>query len=1362
MALIKSHSNYVLKSKHQNVSDGTIWERDITTIGGVNQFSPGQIPIYNSNNFIISIRNEGKVSNQFNKPKWYENTEGNIWTLENVNAMTSPFEDENDIKIVLKQDYYDFNDFAYYGSLSELFRTSITDVLSRFPGELYLSQDNPNVYYKINLSGDVATDYYYKFYANDDNRELLSNETSKKEVSNPFGIDIHSMKLPEGADRLKFFAEDGYKNYEIIDENNNVSEITSWNLTYYYFEYDKETKQYINYTCTPSSISSEYSDTPRPCKGDMAASIKINGTINIEAWIGDFDKIYYLSSDNTSLHIRPKEKFISEFYNNCDNFEKILLNRKTTPLYKATFSVIDEDEVGYHRKLEDFIFPTSYGGFNLDASDYGFNDYTLRLSKIGEYYDEYFTDNLYRSMTHEAIKNFDWTYTREFYEGEEEEYVNGGERIQKALRVFAREFDEIKAYIDNISNYNRITYDERSNVPDYFLTDMVTDCGWDVKLVIPYNLQEVYLDDRSETVDDGDYTLKYQLENSVISRYFRRQFSQASNNEIRPYSADKIPSDIRNGYFVICGDGDVDSSLVSCGYEKSCKGAPLYSIKKADSFTYVDEDCERQESTLKYRVKSFTDERSYTYLEANNEFLRRLKINSPYIWRHKGTIDGIEMILGMFGLKSKRWIESQPKWIKECKYSDTSKTYYDYDIIEYSSFTNRIEEEWDSIHQMYRIDWINSTKTITYDYRTISKYSNTNGNRQYYLSYQGLPVGYRDEYEIHEWDNKCNRVKLYKDSAYTQAYGCDEELDPNNVYTKVINNAYIKIGSIGSQESTNDESEAFKRINENNAPVVRRYLYPQFNKNEQLDGNPYFQMDGGWLSKSIGEGNNVYNFQFDLDDNIVFTRKIKSGYTDDNNVIIDDKPLFKETVRNIRMVDNIRELLTIPKLDLYNGIIVYVENIGKDIAVVGDTVYDIKYEYNRNNQSKPLKYIELVKSNGFINPCKGVFFDDTIVVYDKNRVEVPFVVGLIPEGSILKAYIFEDMEREFMCESSEEGTLVTSFSIITNNEDDTNYFLLENVDYSDTIINERNASWSYGWRRLDIHECDYLKINTIENYYKGNNPHNGNLTYDSGHEYFTYFNRIFKYSQDNNLFDERCFQGNTETNNTVMDYLVNLYQYGFNGLIDNEERIKQYTPFLSSGDTKIRYFGNYKTLDNNIFIYGENQEKTHNDEKKYKNDYDGYTINPYTLKDYKVGFEEMTINLGHKYSCDKHMWEEVEENPITFEKSTNPIIDIQTDEEFSLWNKNLVEQEIINEDIIDGSTNQIVNNKRLSIIFHLKADKWFSREGQEEVKYLDSIVMNYLTQMLPSTVIVDIYYKDNSNNETPIRRTVENYECVAQ
>ena len=140
MPYIKSHSNYILSKKHQDIKDGTIYERDITTIGGLNQFSKGQTPIYKSSNFIITVRNDGRPSNQYNTEKWKENESGGtIWTLENISGMTSNTDEGDDTKIVLKQDYYDLGDFAYYGSLTELFRASVTDIISRFPGELYFS-----------------------------------------------------------------------------------------------------------------------------------------------------------------------------------------------------------------------------------------------------------------------------------------------------------------------------------------------------------------------------------------------------------------------------------------------------------------------------------------------------------------------------------------------------------------------------------------------------------------------------------------------------------------------------------------------------------------------------------------------------------------------------------------------------------------------------------------------------------------------------------------------------------------------------------------------------------------------------------------------------------------------------------------------------------------------------------------------------------------------------------------------------------------------------------------------------------------------------------------------------------------------
>ena len=119
-----------------------------------------------------------------------------------------------------------------------------------------------------------------------------------------------------------------------------------------------------------------------------------------------------------------------------------------------------------------------------------FTEYLDSLVEVGEYYDSLFTDNIWRSMTHEAIRNFDWTYTRHYNPGDEEPFVEGGTKIQKVIRLYGREFDEIKTYIDAIDDLNTITYDNINNIPDYFFTDKLEEEGWDVRLVYPLILSE--------------------------------------------------------------------------------------------------------------------------------------------------------------------------------------------------------------------------------------------------------------------------------------------------------------------------------------------------------------------------------------------------------------------------------------------------------------------------------------------------------------------------------------------------------------------------------------------------------------------------------------------------------------------------------------------------------------------------------------------------------------------------------------------------------------------------------------------------------------------------------------------------------
>lgn len=1653
MALTKSYSNYVLRKKHQNVNDGTIYERDITTIGGLNQFSKGQTPIYKDGNFIITVRNDGGVSNQYNTNKWEENENGTVWTLESVSGLTSKIDDENDLKIVLKQDYYDFNDFAYYGSLSELFRASVNDIVSRFPGELYYEVSGNPVYY--------TSSYTVDFNVIEESIRLGGD--NMYEVTNPFSIDIHNVTKPKEADKLKYFAEGGFLNYRIICDDGEPLDICKWQTkvfnvvvlqrdeldriygddyfyklylanylndkkfwnsdnsnevwwytckkmgdgsyeveqtskdvdgsvvedsdsgftnivksfeegeiysawetyettkyhVYYdnddlqiytisgtttnkrptvlsysdsyvvsgsgttkrvtvsvsgntsgfpisYSQYDagatnvivygnvsvsgasgwsnrieagnkidgllnvfsgvvysaicnntrmyddtydaykeviydreyreeinrvsadtynayindvyrktyndvyrktydeyitgvsadtydevyretydelieqgyseeeadaqaiiaatsaateaaesEETKEAARASANTAAIASattkanssevkraarasattkvnkeevkaaardvannyvngetgvdeitsltrtkvnserariaraskstqsskfrivEYSPDKEPfhymtyvykCKGNKIAIVKLysgttdgdceeiddekEGDLIIEGWIGDNNTVYYLSKDTFNYHIHPMSDdidYFTEFYNECDNFEKLLMNPNTTPKYKATFSVIKENDYGYYRELEDFIFPTTYGGYNIDVESYGFSNYTTRMVQIGEFYDERFTDNMWRSMTHEAIKNFDWTYTREYQDGDEEENVIGGQKMQKALRVFAREFDEIITYINNIKSSNRVTYDERGNIPDYFLTDVVENEGWDVKLVYPYTLKEYFKDDKDKkVVPFSAYTEIGQLSNSAITDdedgLIVREFSQNATLEVMPYSQGMIYDGTENGYFIVCHDtvtGDiVPSDCLLYNYDSS-----IYDVIKASGNTMPFSG----RGATKYRIKSYTDERPYTYNAVNNEFLRRLKINSRHIWRHKGTIEAMEMVLGMFGLRSKRFNDR----LGICKANEIP----DYEIIEYSSFAKYINDPWDAVNQMYRIDWINSTKTITYDNRFISN-NNPYGRSGLYSVYEGIPVAYRD-----------------------------------------VENWYIKKGPIGTQEFTDesDDIDIFRKIDDDNSLVHERRLYPKFDKGEKYDGDPYFQMDGGWLSKKIKRDGDetveedsgmTCNFQYDLNNNIVYTDYLPKGESDESGNIKDNEFLYKETIRNIRRFDNLSKLLSVPTSELWNGIICYVSSVESGIAVIEGKIYNVNKKYEQvSGINKVTESIELVKGNGYIR-VGNKFFDEAITVYNKDGVMSTVALNDKPEGYSLDAYI---INGNFVC-SDYSGSMYSIDSFVYMGEpsdDDTNYFTLDDVNFADSIAQkDDDGNWSSGWRRLKNSDKEYFKINTMENYYKGNNPHSGNMVYDNGHEYFTYFKRLFKYPVDNYLFDERCYYD-------FYDSLDNeIAKYGFGGLIEDNEDILQYDTFLKK-DTKIHYFGDYKrkptTSDNVVShacFYGDNDTESIKNKKEKWEDIDtGNTSDSYILKD------DSMIG-GSPYSSETYA---------------------------------------------DEVTNQIVNNKRMTIRFNLHY-AWYTVSGQEEIKFIDDIVLNYLTQVIPSTTILDVVY----------------------
>lgn len=1078
---IKSHSNYVVKKQHQLTNDGVIYERDITTIGGLNKFAKGQKPIYQSGNFIITVRDDQNGTKNYTNDKWFKNNDSEIWTLSNLSSITESTEDTTEI--VIKQDYYKLKDFAYYGSCSELIRGSLTDIVDRFPGELYSTKFQGVSITNENGVNSIVGDGLFM-------------------IDNPFNINLHTTKvtIDEANEKpLKYFCNNGYKNYEILMDNSDaVEEIIKW----------------------------ETSDLKLDCLkiGEKIGNIYINDFI-IEAYKLPYDKIGYFT-DIQGIHIRPKKKFYVDFFKSLDAFQRVLLNKDSKPIYSTLFEVTKENEYGYYTELRRFTFPLAEGGYNLSVNTFSYSTYLESLVQVADFYDTVFCDNLYRMMTHEAIKNFDWTYTKDYNSSDAEPYALGGTRIQKMLRLFGREFDEIKYYIDSIAYANNLSYGESSSMPDYFLTDSVENDGWDVTNIYPFMKNE------------------------------NQTFSDDINLTIKPYAYNK---DIENichpyGYFTECGE--ISGATAN---DKQIRKAP-------------------KSKKLLNKIKQYISDKEYTMNQVNNYFLKMLRLNSRNLYRHKGTIEGIEMILSLFGLKSKRWFDLMQEenngsfrdrlFGNNCSiYNGNNFDRYDYEIKEYVTFTSGLTDTINEHKGFYELDWYNYTKTIAY---------NTDNFRNgLYSSYQGLPIRY------------------YYDGEDT----------------------------------------------------TTRYLFPYFDKNKIIDGNPYYQMNGGWMWKTK---------QYNAKDNVV-----NRAYT--------------ETIKNEVIVDDINALLSIPVGKLVDNSIYMVNDMSKNYISVNGVIYPLlrEYYYATDDVTSPPKFYEyFVVECGYNQVVIGnnVYLDALYVSDprgDKNWNKLHKLSEYI-KGREIRIYvtndntiichedIFQDNPPQLDIIFIRNG-VVEGQSNDLNIETKTKFFQLINKDYKYQIGGN-------GWKQLSINDEAYKNLQNIENYYKGNNPHSGNHKYDDGKEYLSYFTKMFKYAIENRYFDKRCYDRlgiNFEEALKLIDTL------GFNDIFNYEIE-----------DKKIEFFGDYVSSEN-ASVYTYEMLPTENT-------------------------DEISYNLSNM-----NKWKDLS----YIEKDGNKV----------------------------GSTDQIINIKRVDLIFYIDSE---SSENDAYIKYMDDVVLKYVSQMIPSNTILHIIYEE--------------------
>ena len=458
---IKSNSTFTLRKKIQDVNDGSIFERDWTTLEGQKlRFGKGKTPIYTDGNFVFTTANISMPSRR-SKP----NTSQETYTYDDVKDAKSYV---NNVELNINTN--NIRDFVYYGSCVNLVETSITNIISNFPACIYTS-DNKLEY--------LTDDEEFKNVTDENEDELFI-------LNNPFNIDLltKSINNTEVYNVYRYICET-YDKYEI-----NGVKINGYDVDYVFSEC-KDDDQWYNFIIY--RIKSE-----RLAPIIIRFYLENNTEVVILGYRYNKD-IVFLTKDN--ITIKPQNDIIEDYFKNLKGFEKVLLTRETKPLYTSTFLTPFDTGQEYYKYVNKQYSWSVVCDYCLDITSPAYNTYVNDLLSMASIYDEIWTNNLYNRMTHEAIKNFDWTFSQHFIDGEEQDNIDGGLRMQQILFLIGRIFDDVKAYINGIKNSNKVTYDGISNLPDALLSNKAEVLGWDVTSVIPsknvITLDNKFINDRN-------------------------------------------------------------------------------------------------------------------------------------------------------------------------------------------------------------------------------------------------------------------------------------------------------------------------------------------------------------------------------------------------------------------------------------------------------------------------------------------------------------------------------------------------------------------------------------------------------------------------------------------------------------------------------------------------------------------------------------------------------------------------------------------------------------------------------------------------------------------------------------------------
>jgi hypothetical protein len=347
-----------------------------------------------------------------------------------VNDVRSAIMYDQNTNAVLNLDKSNLNTFIRFGSAYEFLRVSVQEIILAYPGSLFANS-------KVNPNGNITfTGFSYNPVTN-----ISTFYVPIAYIINKFGLVYNSgnTSMPD--------------NMAIKNLNISYDQYAIWSK--YLPDLTFPIVSFSGYnTNNPTQLN--YNTTIIQVLGDPFSFI--SGTTNPITHIKTINIGYF------DFHIRPNNVVFDEFRALISPYEQYMMSQRDG-INGFIFTInnptlLDDGNITYSNTQ--VLWNTS-DGYNIDIDTNAYQRFLQILLTIGTKYDQIKTDLIARFLTPASIKTYDLTQDG---------------KMTKLLRIYGREFDQLREFIDSLVYINTVTYNKLNNIPDQLIQNLARTFGW--------------------------------------------------------------------------------------------------------------------------------------------------------------------------------------------------------------------------------------------------------------------------------------------------------------------------------------------------------------------------------------------------------------------------------------------------------------------------------------------------------------------------------------------------------------------------------------------------------------------------------------------------------------------------------------------------------------------------------------------------------------------------------------------------------------------------------------------------------------------------------------------------------------------